>query len=127
MRGRMSAAKSYAKPVEIGEPMEGETVAKIAENEALGERHIRLLAPLAFLSPRIIAAIVNGTAPADLTVTGLAKALAVFVGQAGGEHWIVTYRSLSAIEPVSATAKRKLENGAQRPAPETRPSRTRMP
>ena len=49
--------------------------AKIAENEALGERHIRLLAPLAFLSPRIIAAIVNGTAPADLTVTGLAKAL----------------------------------------------------
>jgi hypothetical protein len=48
---------------------------EIAENEALGERHIRLLAPLAFLSPRIIAAIVNGTAPADLTVTGLAKAL----------------------------------------------------
>jgi NAD(P)-dependent dehydrogenase (short-subunit alcohol dehydrogenase family) len=35
----------------------------------------RLLAPLAFLSPRIIAAIVDGTAPADLTVTGLAKAL----------------------------------------------------
>jgi hypothetical protein len=34
-----------------------------------------LLAPLAFLSPRIIAAIVDGTAPADLTVTGLAKAL----------------------------------------------------
>jgi hypothetical protein len=33
------------------------------------------LAPLAFLSPRIIAAIVEGTAPADLTVTGLAKAL----------------------------------------------------
>ena len=31
--------------------------------------------PLAFLSPRIIAAIVDGTAPADLTVTGLAKAL----------------------------------------------------
>ena len=40
-----------------------------------GERHIRLLAPLAFLSPCIIAAIVDGTAPADLTVTGLAKAL----------------------------------------------------
>ena len=38
-------------------------------------RHIRLLAPLAFLSPRIVAAIVDGTAPADLTVTGLAKAL----------------------------------------------------
>jgi hypothetical protein len=49
--------------------------AGIAEREAVGERHIRLLAPLAFLSPRIIAAIADGTAPADLTVTGLAKAL----------------------------------------------------
>jgi site-specific DNA recombinase len=49
--------------------------AGIAEREGVGERHIRLLAPLAFLSPRIIAAIVDGTAPADLTVTGLAKAL----------------------------------------------------
>jgi site-specific DNA recombinase len=35
----------------------------------------RPMAPLAFLSPRVIAAIVDGTAPADLTVTGLAKAL----------------------------------------------------
>ena len=49
--------------------------AGIAERETVGERHIRLLAPLAFLSPRIIAAIADGTAPADLTVTGLAKAL----------------------------------------------------
>ena len=49
---------------------------EIAKREAQGERHIRLLAPLAFVSPRIIAAIVEGTAPADLTVTGLAKALA---------------------------------------------------
>jgi site-specific DNA recombinase len=49
--------------------------AEIATREALCERHIRLLAPLAFLSPRITASIVNGTAPADLTVTGLAKAL----------------------------------------------------
>jgi hypothetical protein len=51
------------------------SIAGIAERESQGERHIRLLAPLAFLSPRIIAAIVDGTAPADLTVTGLAKAL----------------------------------------------------
>ena len=49
--------------------------AGIAEREAQGERHIRLLAPLAFLSPRINAAIVDGTAPGDLTVTGLAKTL----------------------------------------------------
>ena len=32
MRGRMSAAKSYAKPVEIGAPMEGETVAEVIES-----------------------------------------------------------------------------------------------
>jgi site-specific DNA recombinase len=49
--------------------------AEIAKREALCERHIRLSAPLAFLSPRIIAAIVDGTAPPGLTVTGLAKAL----------------------------------------------------
>jgi hypothetical protein len=36
-------------------------------------------------------------------------------------------RSLSAIEPVSATAKRKLENGEQRPAPETYPARAEVP
>jgi site-specific DNA recombinase len=46
-----------------------------AQREAVGEQQIRLLAPLALLSPRIIAAIADGTAPADLTVTGLAKAL----------------------------------------------------
>jgi site-specific DNA recombinase len=49
--------------------------AEVAKREAQGERHIRLLAPLAFVSPRIIAAIADGTAPAGLTVTGLAKAL----------------------------------------------------
>ena len=48
---------------------------EIAKREDQGERHIRLLAPLAFVSPRIIAAIVDGSAPADLTVTGLARAL----------------------------------------------------
>ena len=36
-------------------------------------------------------------------------------------------RSLSAIEPVSATAKRKLENGEQRPAPEAYPARAEIP
>jgi NADPH-dependent curcumin reductase CurA len=32
MRGRMSAANSYARLVEIGEPMEGETVAEVVES-----------------------------------------------------------------------------------------------
>ena len=49
--------------------------AEIAQREGQGERHIRLLAPLAFVSPRIVAAIVDGTVAADLTVTGLARAL----------------------------------------------------
>jgi hypothetical protein len=47
----------------------------IARQEGQGERHIRLLAPLAFTSPRIVSALVEGTAPADVTVTGLARAL----------------------------------------------------
>jgi site-specific DNA recombinase len=47
----------------------------IAHREGKGERHIRLLAPLAFLSPRIASSILDGTAPADLTVTTLARAL----------------------------------------------------
>ncbi|TCQ99106.1 oxidoreductase family protein [Neorhizobium sp. JUb45] len=32
MRGRMSAAKSYAKPVEVGQVMEGGTVAKVVQS-----------------------------------------------------------------------------------------------
>src|ERR1700731_3691459 len=35
--------------------------------------------------------------------------------------------SLSAVEPVSAPPKRKLENSHQRPEPETRPARAEMP
>jgi site-specific DNA recombinase len=49
--------------------------AEIAQQEGQVERHIRLPAPLAFVSPRIVSAIVEGTAPGNLTVTGLARAL----------------------------------------------------
>jgi site-specific DNA recombinase len=48
--------------------------AEIAEREGQCERHIRVIAPLGFVSPSIVMAILDGTAPADLTVTGLAKA-----------------------------------------------------
>jgi site-specific DNA recombinase len=51
------------------------TFAQIARREGKVERHVRLLAPLAFLSPRIAAAIMDGTAPANLTATSLARAL----------------------------------------------------
>ena len=48
---------------------------EIAITENLAERHVRFLLPLAFLSPRIIAAIANGIAPAGMTVSNLARAL----------------------------------------------------
>ncbi|MDI9850045.1 recombinase family protein [Rhodoblastus sp. 17X3] len=47
----------------------------ISEREKLAERHVRFLAPLAYLSPRIIEAITEGRVPADLTVTRLARGL----------------------------------------------------
>jgi site-specific DNA recombinase len=47
----------------------------IAHREEKTERHIRLLASLAFVSPRIVSALLEGTAPADLTLTRLARAL----------------------------------------------------
>jgi site-specific DNA recombinase len=52
-----------------------DSFAVIARREGKAERHIRLLAPLAFVSPRIVSALLDGTAPADLTLTKLARAL----------------------------------------------------
>jgi site-specific DNA recombinase len=49
--------------------------AAVARREAKVKRHIQLLAPLAFLSPRIVSALLDGTAPAGLTITALARAL----------------------------------------------------
>jgi site-specific DNA recombinase len=48
---------------------------EIARSENKVERHIRRLIPLAFVSPRIVEAIANGSGPADLTVTLLTSAL----------------------------------------------------
>jgi hypothetical protein len=47
----------------------------IARREGKVERQVRRLAPLAFLSPRIVSTIIDGAAPADLTVTALRRAL----------------------------------------------------
>jgi site-specific DNA recombinase len=51
------------------------TFAQIAHREGKAERHVWLLALLAFLSPRIVTAIIEGTGPADLTVTATARSL----------------------------------------------------
>jgi site-specific DNA recombinase len=52
------------------------SLAEIARREGKVERHIRLLAPLAFVSPSVLQKIVEGSAPGSVTVTGLARALA---------------------------------------------------
>jgi DNA invertase Pin-like site-specific DNA recombinase len=49
--------------------------AVLARREGKAERHIRLLLPLAFVSPRIVSNILDGTAPAGLTMMALARAL----------------------------------------------------
>jgi site-specific DNA recombinase len=58
-----------------GKAERGHSFADIARREGKAERHIRHLAPLAFVSPRIVTAIIDGTAPATLTVTTLATSL----------------------------------------------------
>ena len=52
-----------------------ETIGVLAHRENRVERHVRLLLPLAFVAPAIVRAIVSGAAPANLTVTGLAKSV----------------------------------------------------
>ena len=44
-------------------------------NALLWPLMVRLLLPLAFVSPRILSALLDGTAPANLTATTLARAL----------------------------------------------------
>jgi site-specific DNA recombinase len=48
---------------------------EIASKEGLGVRHVRRLAPLAFLSPRVAQAIAEGSASSALTVSFLTPAL----------------------------------------------------
>jgi site-specific DNA recombinase len=68
----IAKARSWIEDVRLGQLG---SCSEIAGREGHCDRHIRLLARLAFLSPRIITAIAGGTAPAHLTVTGLTKAL----------------------------------------------------
>ena len=51
--------------------------AAIAHRENLAERHVRFLAPLAYLSPRIVEAIADGRAPAGLAVRRIARDLSI--------------------------------------------------
>ena len=68
----ISKARGWIEDLRLGRVA---SFAAIAEREGQCERHVRFLAPLGFVSPRIVAAIADGTGAADLTVTALAKAL----------------------------------------------------
>ena len=64
-------ARGWIEDIRLGR---ASSFAEIAKRAGRGERHIRLLAPFAFLSPRLIAVIIDGSAPADLTVTNRSRA-----------------------------------------------------
>ncbi len=52
-----------------------ESLAAVARQEKKVERHVRLLAPLAFVPPPLVRAIIDGSAGSDLTITNLASRL----------------------------------------------------
>jgi hypothetical protein len=85
------------------------TLADIANREDAGERHVRLLAPLAFVSPRIVAVIADSSARADLTVTGLAKALPYSWAEQVETSSVVTFKP----EKSSKAPSRRVITGAQ--------------
>ena len=85
----IAKARKWVKEVE-----RGQSFADIADREGKAERHIRHLARLAFVSPRIITAIIDGTAPAMSVVA---------VIPAGLSHsWAEQEHRISAYEPARA-------------------------
>ena len=66
----IARARKWITDIETGAV---DSVAQIATREHSGERYIRLLLPLSFVSPDLIRSIVDGTIDSNLTVTGLAK------------------------------------------------------
>jgi site-specific DNA recombinase len=66
----IAKARKWIKDIE-----RGQSFGAIARREGKAVRHVRHLAPLAFVSPRIITAVIDGTAPTGLTATALASRL----------------------------------------------------
>ena len=54
--------------------------AEIAKREGRVKRHIRLLAPLAFVSPRVVSDIVDGSFKINRNNNRLRKELSLFLG-----------------------------------------------
>ena len=62
-----------------------DSLAAIAHRENKVERHVRLLAPLAFAPPPLVRAIIDGSAGPDLTITSLASTLPCLWPQNAGQ------------------------------------------
>jgi DNA invertase Pin-like site-specific DNA recombinase len=71
----LNAIRRASRWVEAVRSGEAKSFDEIAAQEGLGERHVRWLTPLAFLSPKVLDGIRDGSASAGLTIARLAKAL----------------------------------------------------
>ncbi|HEY6257629.1 MAG TPA: recombinase family protein [Xanthobacteraceae bacterium] len=85
----LAKARKWVKGIE-----RGQTFADIADREGKAERHIRHLVRLAFVSPRIITGIIDGTAPAGITATTLMSGLS--------HSWAEQEQRISGPEPARA-------------------------
>jgi hypothetical protein len=63
-----------SRKVALTAPRQGVSLTEIARREGHSESYIRTRAPLAFLSPKIQAAILEGTQPAELSLERLVRA-----------------------------------------------------
>ena len=85
-----------------------QSFAELAQREGKVERHIRLLAPLAFIPPRTLAAIIDGTGPRDATVTALAQAVPYRWDHSphgqGSEQWSYDHRPGLALHAASVVS-----------------------
>lgn len=71
----LNAIRRASRWVEAVRSGEAKSFAAIGSEEGVGERHVRRLAQLAFLSPKVAAAILDESAPAGLTISHLTEAL----------------------------------------------------
>ena len=81
------------------------TIAEIARHEGRIERHIRLLLPLAFVSPHLLKAIADGTGPVRLTVTDLAKTVSYSWNLVRKEQGVLHSRFAAQLEVVKSETR----------------------
>jgi site-specific DNA recombinase len=69
----LNAIRRASRWVEAVRSGRAQSFGEIADQEELDQRHVRWLTPLAFVSPTVLRAIMDASAPAALTVGALAK------------------------------------------------------